>query len=106
MATLITVHGTFATGPLEGQAWWQSGSPFTMRLAMFLQAESGRITLDPFVWNGLNSKSSRRAAGRELAEKLLALESRGEPYAIIGHSHGGSVVDAALSRKCTFRQHA
>lgn len=96
MATLITVHGTFATGPVEGQAWWQYGSPFTMRLAVLLQAESGRITLDPFVWNGLNSESSRRAAGGELVKKLLALESRGEPYAIIGHSHGGSVVSAAL----------
>lgn len=96
MATLITVHGTFATGPIEGRSWWQYGSPFTMRLAMLLQADSGRITLDPFVWNGLNSEASRRAAGRELAEKLVALESRSEPYAIIGHSHGGSVVSTAL----------
>ena len=41
------------------------------------------ITLAPFVWNGLNSESARRAAGQELAAKLVALEGRGEPYAII-----------------------
>ena len=78
MATLITVHGTFATGPIEGRSWWQYGSPFTMRLAMLLQADSDPITLDPFVWNGLNSESARRAAGGELAAKLVALEGRGE----------------------------
>ena len=96
VATLITVHGTFATGPLEGRAWWQYGSPFTMRLAMLLQADGDPITLAPFIWNGLNSEAARRAAGQELAVKLVALEGRGEPYAIIGHSHGGSVVGAAL----------
>lgn len=96
MATLITVHGTFATGPVAGETWWQFGSPFTARLATYLEADQGFITHDPFVWDGLNSENSRRAAGRALAEKMAGLESRGEPYAIVGHSHGGSVVSAAL----------
>jgi len=28
MTTIITVHGTGATGPEEGEQWWQKGSSF------------------------------------------------------------------------------
>ncbi len=75
LATLITVHGTFVTGPLEGRAWWQYCSASTMRLAMLLQADDGRITLDPFVWNGLNSELSRRAAGQGLPKSCSRLNA-------------------------------
>jgi hypothetical protein len=96
MATIVTVHGTFSSGPLEGQKWWQRGSGFASHLPKLIEGADGRLVVEPFVWKGLNSESVRRAAGEQLAAKLAEIEAAGEPYAVIGHSHGGSVVSAAL----------
>jgi len=96
MATIITVHGTFSSGPLDGQMWWQRGSGFASRLPALIEGADGRLVIEPFVWNGLNSESARRSAGEQLAAKLAEIEAAGEPYAVIGHSHGGSVLSAAL----------
>jgi HEAT repeat protein len=59
-----------------------------------------------FAWSGLNSDLERRKAGRRLLRGLRALEDdnrrrgeAGEPprsYHLIGHSHGGTVIWAAL----------
>ena len=51
-----------------------------------------------FHWSGENSERSRIKAGRDLLEYLLALESAGRGYHLIGHSHGGSVIWHALCR--------
>lgn len=96
MATIVTVHGTFSSGPLEGQSWWQRGSAFASRLPDLIEGADGKLGIEPFVWSGLNSETERRHAGERLAARLAELEAAGEPYAIIGHSHGGSVVGAAL----------
>jgi pimeloyl-ACP methyl ester carboxylesterase len=96
MATIVTVHGTFASGPLEGSKWWQRGSPFAVYLDHLVEGSDGPLKVEPHIWNGFNSEASRRAAGEQLAGRLATLDATGEPYVVIGHSHGGSVVSAAL----------
>lgn len=96
MATIVTVHGTFSSGPVEGQKWWQRGSRFHARLGELLEGSDGKVVVEPFVWDGLNSENARRAAGVRLAARLHELDEQGEPFAVIGHSHGGSVLSAAL----------
>ena len=96
MATILTVHGTFAAGPDHGDKWWQRGSVFESHVRELVQAEAGVLHWRPFGWNGLNSETSRRNAGRALYNELLTYEQSGETYCLIGHSHGGSVISAAL----------
>lgn len=104
MATIVTVHGTFASGPLEGTKWWQRGSPFTAYIGELIESTDGSLKLEPHVWNGLNSETSRRAAGEALAQTLADLDAAGEPFVVVGHSHGGSVVSAALLRSAKMRR--
>lgn len=96
MPTILTVHGTNASGPEAGDSWWQKGSPFEKHLRQLLEADVGEFAFQPFIWDGANSEKSRRAAGRLLFEEMWALEDQGEPYSLIGHSHGGSVIAGAL----------
>ena len=106
MATIITVHGTFAhmSTSLEQNAkaasdslqWWQPGSTFTQHTKQLVSGETGDVTFAPFVWSGDNSELERRAAGSRLLRQMEELEARQEPYCVVGHSHGGSVIAAAL----------
>jgi hypothetical protein len=96
MTTILTVHGTFSSAPESGTKWFQKGSPFEARLRELIEPESGSLTYQPFIWDGENSETSRRAAGAALLAKMQALEAEGEPYSVIGHSHGGSVIATAL----------
>lgn len=114
MATIITVHGTFAhaggtaeqpEGEPQGLQWWETGSAFDHDIRTNAEAANGQLDVVPFKWSGDNSELGRRAAGSKLLEQMRGLEARGEPYCVIGHSHGGSVISAALleggSRKLT-----
>ena len=96
MATVLTVHGTYASGPERGEKWWQSGSAFEANLRELVDADDGELQWKPSIWDGLNSEIKRRAAGAKLYSEMRSLELRGEPYCVIGHSHGGSVISAAL----------
>jgi len=69
MAKIVAVHGTFASGPLEGRKWWQRGSDFTRRLSQLVEAEDGPLTIQPYVRDGQNSETSRRRAGQKLYER-------------------------------------
>lgn len=107
MATIVTVHGTWANcepaadgadvqaSPSECQ-WWQKGSAFEHELRNLLGAEDGQLEIAPFSWSGANSVMDRRKAGSALRVRLLELEARNEKYCIVAHSHGGSVVSSAL----------
>lgn len=104
MATIITVHGTFAK-PTEANAdgglqpdlqWWETQSTFETDLHKLVEGRDGKLDVKPFVWSGDNSEVERREAGAELAKLMRELETRSEPYCVIGHSHGGSVVSSAL----------
>lgn len=107
MATVVTVHGTFANSagtadalnigdsPTEVQ-WWQPGSELEADLANFVSGTDGPIRFIPFRWSSYNSELDRRNAGSELLGVLRQLDAQGEPYALVGHSHGGSVIASAL----------
>ena len=83
-------------GAETGDTWWQKGSPFEANLREMVETDDGELTWQPVIWDGANSETSRRAAGKDLYQKMQVLEERGEPYSVIGHSHGGSVISAAL----------
>lgn len=109
MATIITVHGTFAhmataTSPKPGASpgstsqrqWWEPDSSFETKLRADIAPADGKLKFEPFIWSGDNSEVARRRAGRQLFRRLRELEDVGEPYCLIGHSHGGSVISHAL----------
>ncbi len=96
MPTIVTVHGTFASGETTGSRWWQRGSEQEAALQNVLAPTVGEITYQPFIWDGRNSERSRRSAGGALLHTFRELEEKGEPYIAIGHSHGGSVIAFAL----------
>lgn len=96
MATIITVHGTGATGLPEGSGWWQVGSRFHTDLRRLVEASDGEFLFEPFAWDGRNSEASRYQAGTALHRRIRELETRGEAYCLLGHSHGGSVICHSL----------
>jgi hypothetical protein len=103
LATVVTVHGTYAhiLGPPDAPApaelqWWQPGSPTEQHIRQLVDAQDGQLQFVPFTWSGDNSERARREAGARLFEELQKLEARNEDYCLVGHSHGGSVIAAAL----------
>ncbi|NJM30313.1 MAG: hypothetical protein HC855_09600 [Rhizobiales bacterium] len=61
-----------------------------------IAAPDYKYSVQPFKWSGANSERDRRAAGQALAAELRQLEKAGQPYHLMGHSHGGSVIWHAL----------
>jgi len=104
MATIITVHGTFAkatettadSAAVPELQWWETQSTFENDLRKLVEGRDGKLDVKPFIWSGDNSEVERREAGARLAKVMYELETRSEPYCVIGHSHGGSVLSSAL----------
>ncbi len=107
MATVVTVHGTFAHSggtadalnidPESEAQWWQQGSPFEADIKALVAGADGRpVDVVPFTWSSLNSETDRRRAGSALLRLMRGLDAQGEPYCVVGHSHGGSVIASAL----------
>ncbi len=97
LATIVTVHGTNASGPADAvepsqSRWWQRNSYFIQHIRELVEAEDGELSIKPFLWDGKNSEASRYQAGEQLHALLKTLESEGKSYSIVGHSHGGSVI--------------
>ncbi|WP_045836085.1 hypothetical protein [Hyphomicrobium sp. 99] len=104
MATIIAVHGTFAAPtaadpngapPTEWQ-WWEKGSIFEREMHELIDPRDGELNFVPFPWAGDNSETERREAGERLTKVMHELEAKSEPYCIVGHSHGGSILSDAL----------
>lgn len=113
MATIISVHGTFAhlggkpsVEPPPGAVpqWWQKGSECEAELSKFIAGSSTPVRQESFVWDGDNSELARRRAGDRLLRRLRELEREGEPYCLIGHSHGGSVISSALMQAAAAKE--
>jgi hypothetical protein len=103
MATIITVHGTNATGPEFGDRWWQKGSPFETHLRSLVGSEDSDLKYEPLIWDGANSEVSRRKAAKALVALVNQCEAKRERYCVIGHSHGGSIVAQALMNLASSR---
>ena len=58
-----------------------------------------------FHWSGENSERARSKASLDLYHHLRELESRQQPYHLVGHSHGGSVIWGALRLATLKRKH-
>jgi hypothetical protein len=105
MGVIVTVHGTFAesatSSPAESAAsasvaWWQPGSALAAELHELVSCDGEPFEVRPFTWSGENSEIDRRDAAERLFDVLRELEASQQPYVIVGHSHGGSVVSLAL----------
>jgi hypothetical protein len=98
ITSIVTVHGTFANHKKdEGEKWWQKGSTFQEEVAARIDTEAADINWVPFHWSGKNSEADRRRDGVELFKFLHEnFESKNQPYHLVGHSHGGSVIAEAL----------
>ena len=93
--SVVLVHGTFAAADDDmGPRWWQSGSAFGNWLNRRLDGVAE--CHDVFHWSGQNRERERQRAGRKLLERLHRYEQEGRRYHLVGHSHGGSVIWAAL----------
>ncbi len=93
---VLLIHGTGA-GAVEdcGTRWWQPGSQVWCALDEQL-ADAARCDPGVFHWSGKNSEHARRVGAAALLEHLRRLEMQGQPYHLIGHSHGGSIIWMAL----------
>ncbi|QDS93056.1 hypothetical protein FF011L_18110 [Roseimaritima multifibrata] len=100
---VLSIHGTFAASELDrGPGWWQIGSSFSERFASKLPRgvtmPDGSEPL--FHWSGANTERDRELAAVKLLETLQAHDLAGRSYHLIGHSHGGSLIWAALRMAC------
>lgn len=102
---VLFIHGTFANKAVPTESptpWWVPGSQFANDLqAALIRHQSTARPIAPddvFAWTGNNSESDRRAAAKQLAARLSAMDS--DPairrYHLIAHSHGGNVATRAL----------
>ena len=82
------------SGSTVESQWWEIPSTFEhdLRELASVRMASSRSSIE---WGGDDSELERRCAGLRLSEELRELEARNEPYCVIGHSHGGSVVSTA-----------
>jgi hypothetical protein len=87
-AVVILVHGSFA----RSSKWWQPGGSFFQELESDVASYHDRIV--PFAWSGALGHTAKIRAATFLA-KLILSYSPGERIILVGHSHGGNVINLA-----------
>ncbi|MBK7809551.1 MAG: hypothetical protein IPJ51_25200 [Saprospiraceae bacterium] len=91
---IIIVHGTFASTK-EGWASLEGG--FLAKIHKALYELTGKLYyLYAFEWSGTNSLYARQSASVRLMEMLKRLGETHESIHLIGHSHGGTIIQYAL----------
>jgi hypothetical protein len=85
---IILVHGTFA----RDATWCNPGGDFHTELKN--RIDSKKNELISFPWNGRLSAKARLEAAADLSELILEKSEKGK-IIIIGHSHGGNIINLA-----------
>jgi hypothetical protein len=95
---VFLVHGTFPQRPEQGSVpWCHEGSIWLEQLKTRLQSKGVEATFETIEWAGSNSETERFVTGFRLRERFLQCGEKEEiDYAVIAHSHGGSIVWHAL----------
>ncbi len=75
MATVVTVHGTFAHSAGTADAlglnenadlqWWQAGSSFEAHTRELVQGADGKLDFAPFVWSSVQQRACASQCGIE-----------------------------------------
>ena len=87
-AIIILVHGTFAVSA----EWSRPGGEFYENFDYHAKRLNQKLI--PFAWSGKLSDAARVQGGRALAKVVLSYPPH-EKIIIIGHSHGGNVINLA-----------
>jgi hypothetical protein len=95
---VILVHGSFASG----KDWWKPQGEFFKTLEH--QAQQIGQTLVPFGWSGTPTEAEIKSSAVLLA-KLIASYPKTETIILIGHSHGGNVINRASQILFEEQQH-
>lgn len=90
-AVIILVHGSLAAK----ETWWHDDGKNQNFYAIVSQesAKYGYGTVVPFSWSGIPEESEINRAAELLAPLITSYTS--EPLILIGHSHGGNVINKA-----------
>ncbi len=89
---VVLVHGTWAE-----KAPWSNDEHGAIRSAMRARLQHENLYFHPLNWSGSNKHSSRIEAGEKLATLLETLvQKENSKCIVIGHSHGGAVINHAL----------
>jgi triacylglycerol esterase/lipase EstA (alpha/beta hydrolase family) len=91
---VILVHGTFAS---TEKGWASKHSNFIFKLLQYHLKISGHyMNYTTFKWSGHNSLYERQMAAINLAEIINLNTKNHKRIHLIGHSHGGNVIQYAL----------
>jgi len=91
---VILVHGTFAS---TEKGWASKHSDFIFKLLQFhLRISGHNMNYTTFEWSGQNSLYERQMAAVNLAETINLNTKKHKRIHLIGHSHGGNVIQYAL----------
>lgn len=87
-AVVILIHGTFA----NDSAWCKPGGDFYEAISKKAALLGHNVV--PFTWSGKLKESARIKAAESLV-KLIVSYPKNEQIIVIGHSHGGNVINFA-----------
>jgi hypothetical protein len=85
---IIIVHGTGSAN----KTWWNPGGAFFKEVEKTAELLGQHVV--PFCWSGLPTYDQISVAGKNLAQLILSYPAT-DRVVVIGHSHGGNVLNKA-----------